>query len=145
VTKLSFDVLGIPVTQGSGAAITNKHTGKAVFVQDHRPKLHAWRADIAHAAANQAAGAFAPRTVPVVMHAIFRVPRPVSEPKRVTAPCKKPDGDKLARALFDGLCGVLYADDSQVVKFSIEKRFARADEAPGVSVWVEWPTQAVDK
>lgn len=138
MTRISFAVRGTPVTQGSARAINHRSTGRAVLIQDKRGRLLDWRADIANAARAAAGDAYAPRGVPVVLSAIFKLQRPQSAPKRVTSPTVKPDADKLARALFDALSSVLYADDSQVVKHSIEKCYARADEAPGVTVWVEW-------
>lgn len=132
--KLNFDVRGTPVTQGSTRAFV---AGKrAIITHDKRKPLMDWRADIAHAAQEAADGDFVPRGVPVTVHAIFRLQRPKSAPKRVLSPTTKPDGDKLARSLFDALTGVLFADDSQVVKFSVEKRYARDDESPGAVVWV---------
>lgn len=134
--KISFDVLGTPQTQGSTKAFVV--AGKARVTHTKRAALMDWRSDIARAAQESADGLFVPRGVPVVLSAIFRLQRPKSAPKRVTSPTTKPDGDKLARALFDALSGVLWVDDSQVVKHQIEKRYARDDEAPGVRVWVEW-------
>lgn len=46
---------------------------------------------------------------------------------------KKPDSDNVIKAVFDGLNGVLWADDVQVVKLLAHKRYA---ETPGVSVLV---------
>lgn len=133
---ISFDVLGTPVTQGSTRAFV---VGKrAIVTHDKRKPLMDWRSDIARAAQACAGGKFAAAGVPVVVTAIFRLQRPKSLPKRITECTKKPDGDKLARSLFDALTGVLWADDSQVVKHSIEKRYAREDEAPGVVVWVKF-------
>jgi crossover junction endodeoxyribonuclease RusA len=133
--KISFDVLGTPVTQGSTRAFVRGN--RAVITHDKRKPLMDWRGDIAHAAQEAAGGVFVPRGVPVMVHAIFLLQRPKSAPKRVVSPTTKPDGDKLARSLFDALTGVLFADDSQVVKFSVEKRYAQEDEAPGARVWVE--------
>lgn len=134
--KIQFNVLGTPVTQGSSKAFV---VGKrAIVTHDKRKPLLDWRGDIAHAAQEASQGEFAPRGVPVSMAAIFRLQRPKSAPKRVLCPTTKPDSDKLLRSLFDALSGVIYADDSQVVKHTVEKRYAREDEAPGVLVWVEW-------
>jgi crossover junction endodeoxyribonuclease RusA len=136
VTRISFDVLGTPVTQGSMKAFAVGR--RAIVTHDKRPQLMDWRGAIASAAQDHANGQFAGKGVPVVIHAVFRLQRPKSAPKRVIYPTTKPDGDKLARSLFDALKGRLYADDSQVVKHSIEKRYAAESEAPGVVVWVDW-------
>ena len=40
-------------------------------------------------------------------------------------PTKKPDIDNIAKIVLDGLNGVAYMDDSQVVALSVEKRYAQ--------------------
>ncbi|KVP19392.1 endodeoxyribonuclease RusA [Burkholderia ubonensis] len=44
---------------------------------------------------------------------------------------KKPDADNVVKALKDGMNGVVYADDGQVVDLWISKRYARV---PGVRI-----------
>jgi Holliday junction resolvase RusA-like endonuclease len=36
----------------------------------------------------------------------------------------KPDGDNLAKAALDGLKGIAWADDSQVCRLLVEKRYS---------------------
>lgn len=38
-------------------------------------------------------------------------------------PTKKPDGDNIAKAILDGLNGVAYDDDCQVVTLRVDKRY----------------------
>ncbi len=65
------------------------------------------------------------------------MPRPVSTPKRVTPPAvKKPDLDKLARAILDALTHTVIADDSQVVELYAHKRLAEIGEAPRARITV---------
>lgn len=127
---ITFEVLGNPVTQGSGKAITDR-AGNARYIPDHRGPLTVWRSSIAHAAQLAADGAFAERGVPVWVSVTFRLQRPRSAPKRVLRPTTKPDIDKLARAALDALSGVLFADDSQVVSLALSKQFAAEGQAPG--------------
>lgn len=47
---------------------------------------------------------------------------------------QKPDLDKLLRALNDGLTGVAFHDDSQVVNIAATKRRAEPGEETGVEV-----------
>jgi len=75
-----------------------------------------------------------PRGVPVRVDAEFVIARP-KKPKYDYPPA--PDSDKALRALNDALAGVVFADDSQVVGGRHWKRFAEADEQPGVRVSVE--------
>lgn len=50
------------------------------------------------------------------------------------AATKKPDADNVLKALKDGMNGVVYVDDSQVVEIRVSKRYGAI---PGVSVVVE--------
>ena len=47
---------------------------------------------------------------------------------------KRPDVDNLAKAVMDGLQGVLFIDDGQVAVLTAEKRYAFE---PGVSIFVQ--------
>lgn len=48
-------------------------------------------------------------------------------------PTKKPDADNVLKAICDGINGIVFKDDVQVVNVSLSKRFG---ETPGVSVRV---------
>lgn len=50
------------------------------------------------------------------------------------AATKKPDADNVLKAIKDGMNGVVYVDDSQVVEIRVSKRYGAI---PGVSVVVE--------
>jgi len=128
--EIRFEVLGNPVTQGSGKAI-NDRSGHARFIPDHRAPLAAWRTDIHNAAEKAAEGRFAPKGTPVWVVASFRLQRPKSAPRRVIRPTTKPDIDKLARASLDAMTGVVFADDSQVVSLALSKCYALPDQPPG--------------
>lgn len=54
---------------------------------------------------------------------VFYMPYPASLPKDRVYPCVKPDIDKLTRTILDALTGVLYIDDSQVVKLEVCKQY----------------------
>jgi crossover junction endodeoxyribonuclease RusA len=61
----------------------------------------------------------------------FGLPKPKSAPKRRRVwPDKRPDLDKLIRAVLDALTQVIFADDSQVVEIRATKDYV----APGVTV-----------
>jgi crossover junction endodeoxyribonuclease RusA len=73
----------------------------------------------------------------VMVDVTFVLYRPKSTPKRHTPPAvKKPDNDKLVRAVFDGMTDVVYSDDSQVVEHHARKRLADIDESPGAIILV---------
>jgi len=48
-------------------------------------------------------------------------------------PTIKPDTDNIAKIILDSLNGIAYKDDKQVIRLSVEKRYA---EEPSVSVWI---------
>ena len=69
----------------------------------------------------------------LIVNLVFGMPIPKSTSKSKTElmangtirPTKKPDVDNLAKAVMDGLNGVAWADDSQVVRVSIYKEYAK--------------------
>jgi Holliday junction resolvase RusA-like endonuclease len=70
--------------------------------------------------------------VEMVLVAVLSVPK--SWPKRRQAaalagterPAKKPDLDNIAKLVWDGLNGVVYGDDSQIVRLTAEKVYGPA-------------------
>lgn len=84
--------------------------------------------------AQQAMGGRRPFDCPVefVMRAVFEVPPSWSKKKQAAALCGlvkptvKPDWDNISKAWNDALNGVVYRDDSLVVKASVEKRYGPA-------------------
>ena len=122
-----FEVLGLPVAQGSMRAFVVK--GRPVITSASK-NLNQWRQLVALRANDIAA---APFEGPVVIELNFRVPKPKSAPKkkRIFA-TKRPDLDKLIRSVLDALTHVLYRDDSQVVQITAMKDYG----PPGVTVTV---------
>jgi Holliday junction resolvase RusA-like endonuclease len=108
----SFFVAGRPVPQGSLKFIQ----GRPIHVR--ATDLAVWRADIAR---NAEAVGYKPVTtgVKVIIKFIFNPPKTVSRP----LPWVKPDLDKLVRAVLDGLSGVAYVDDCQVVELVARKEY----------------------
>lgn len=66
-------------------------------------------------------GPMAGKQEPVELHLEFMFAKPGSAPKKRVYPAIKPDIDKLVRSTLDALTGVLFADDSQVVKLMADK------------------------
>lgn len=133
---LDFTVYGVPIPQGSVRAFVVK--GRAVVTADNRRDLGTWRQEIAAGA--RAAGAV-PCEGPVEVMLTFRLPWPRSRPKRAQWPDKRPDLDKLVRAVLDALTGLAWHDDGQVVALRAVKAYAnsRTDPTPGLSVTVTEP------
>lgn len=69
----------------------------------------------------------------LIVNLVFGMPIPKSTSKSKTElmangtirPTKKPDVDNLAKAVMDALNGVAWVDDSQVVRVSIFKEYAK--------------------
>lgn len=125
---IGFEVRGLPITEGSTRTWMVK--GKAITA--HGPKgLGAWRRAVADVAQRHAPPE--PWEGPVGVRLLFTLPRPKSAPKRKrTWPAKRPDLDKLVRAVLDALTYVIFADDGQVVHIDAGKDYG----APGVTVVV---------
>lgn len=131
-----FVVHGEPIPQGSTKAFVNPRTHRAIVTSDNK-RTRPWRALIDDAARQVCPE---PLRGPVVVKARFTMPRPKSRPKRDLWPDRKPDLDKLARALLDALTGPVLVDDSQVVALDVQKLYVghpRALRDPGAVVEVQ--------
>jgi len=108
-----FFVKGRPVPQGS-----MKFIRPGVMIHSRAHDLAVWRADIAR---NAEVNGYKPVAggVAVVLHFMFIKPKSVTR----DTPFVKPDLDKLVRAVLDGLTGVAYEDDCQVVTLTASKHY----------------------
>jgi len=126
-------VPGEPRAQGSKRGFVVK--GRAVLVESAKG-LGPWRADIKKAASEVD---FYIASGPVSVSLGFILPRPRTASKKLTGfalASKRPDIDKLTRAVLDALTGVWMKDDSQVVELHATKEVAMAIERPGVIIEV---------
>lgn len=121
-------VPGDAAPQGS-----KRHVGGGRMVESSKA-VGPWRERVALAAH---AHGFEVLAGPVRVDLEFVRPRPVSTPKRRTPPAiKKPDLDKLNRAILDALTGIAFGDDAQVTEQHLTKRLAEIGETPGVWITV---------
>jgi len=60
--------------------------------------------------------------------------------KKDAEPTKKPDLDKLIRAAGDALSTIAYRDDAQITFISAMKRYADANQTPGMDIRIGWDT-----
>lgn len=138
---------GTPVRRQNGSLMVN-------IVDDNPAGLSTWRREIVMAAKTEMAGR-GPMKGPVRLSVVFTLAKPASATAEGrTWPFKKPDLDKLVRAVGDALktAGV-YQDDAQVVQFGdVGKSYPRVAEhsldSPGAWIWVcpvssytQWQTQ----
>ena len=135
---IEFFCPGKPQAQGS------KTKGRWGNIREDNKELGPWRERVAMAAyavidGDMSEDAYRPLlTGPIAVGLEFILYRPQATPKSKTPPAtKKPDIDKLERAVLDALTHVLWTDDSQVTHVFKRKRVAEIGESPGVHVWVK--------
>lgn len=139
---LRFHILGVPVPQGSKKGF--KRGKHIAIVDDNAAELAPWRANVSHAAYEaRVAANHATMDGPVALRYTFVFPRTKAARRRDFWKAVKPDGDKLERALWDGMTDAgVYRDDGQVVDWGGRKRLALPDhpnDPPGVYVVVGIP------
>ena len=123
-------VAGIPAPQGS------KTRGRFGGVFESSKRVGPWRDVVQLAAADKCER---PTEAPIALELAFVFGRPASHFKRdgslrATArprPTVTPDLDKLVRAIFDALQGIVYRYDAQVVELRASKDYG---ERPGVRI-----------
>ena len=120
---ISFTVYGTPQPQGSSRAFIPKGWTRAVITSDN-PKLKSWRQELADAALRAFKKGPIERDVAVGVTAIFYFSKPKSAKKSTHSKTTKPDVDKLLRAALDGMTGIAYHDDAQVITASVGKYFS---------------------
>lgn len=79
-------------------------------------------------------GRYLEGSVRALIIAYYKIPKSYSK-KRVQAireglekPTKKPDGDNIAKIIFDSLNGIAYKDDSQITELSVIKKYTEDEE-----------------
>lgn len=127
VRSISFTVYCHPEPQGSSRAFTPKGW-KRPIITSANPDLKSFRQEVSKAAmvARQQAGVndlIFGKHEPVEVRFAFYFMRPPSAPKKRTCHVVRPDADKLCRSCFDALTGIIWADDSQVVRIYAEKHY----------------------
>lgn len=132
---VSFTVHGNPTPKGSYTHMPNGAMLPA-GTTNSRKRMADWRADIKHVATD-AMGTELPTRDPIRLTVEFALPYPQSSVRKYQLgwlPCtKKPDVDKLLRALMDGLTGIVWVDDSQVIACTVNKVYAWSGQ-PGAAV-----------
>lgn len=128
MTAVRVRIEGLPAPQGSKSAKGRRANGSVILVESSK-KLKPWRA-LVKAAAASAVG-WVPGDVPAIargravrMEGWVVMPRPASVPMRHRRyPVTTPDLDKILRSIGDGLTGIVYHDDNQVVGYGVDARY----------------------
>ena len=128
----SVFVPGDPAPQGS-----KRHVGGGVLV-DSCKRLPEWRTDVRAAFIGADGQPKAKFEGPIMVHYDFVLPRRKSTPKRRTPPAtKKPDWEKLSRAIGDAITSAgVWPDDSHVVFATVSKRIAELGETSGCNIMI---------
>ena len=133
-TALSFTVWGIAQPKGSTRAFVPKGWTRAV-VTAANSKTKGWQELVAEAAL---VAMPSPTLIagPIALSVSFYLPRPKSIKTRTVPHTKKPDLDKLVRAVKDGLTRIVWHDDAQVVEVKAWKFYADPHVTPHAFVSV---------
>lgn len=124
--EIDLFVPGHPASQGS-----KRHVGNGVMVESSK-RVKPWRQDVREAAL--AVGT--KLTGPVSVGLRFIMPRPKNA-RPGQAADKRPDLDKLTRAVLDALTSAgTFEDDARVVDLHVTKRLAEPGEIVGCRIIV---------
>lgn len=128
----TFFVEGIPAPQGSKVPVSR---GGRVWLREASSKVKPWREKVKREAQKHFTQ---PTCEPVLIGTEFVLPRTKAMAnKQAPLMTQRPDGDKLTRAVWDALTGVVVDDDSQSVAWWGMKRRAEPGEPAGVRIYVD--------
>ena len=132
-----------PIPKRGGGWLTDATGRPVVGVRHDSEGLIEWQDRVAREA--RVAWTYGRSIGAIGMQLCFVLPRPLNEwstkakglvkPSAIFYPTKKPDVDKLTRAILDAFTGTVYVDDAQVTDVHAWKRYQdNREEAPGVAV-----------
>ncbi len=114
-----FTVYGSPVAQGRP-----RFARAGNFVRAYDPaKSKGWKQDVKAQVLSALGGVPEIHEGPLELQVVFHLPRPKSLPKKVIHHVKKPDCTNLVKGIEDGLNGILWRDDSQLVGVVLRKQY----------------------
>ena len=124
--QVFFTLEGTPVPKGRP-----RFARRGKFVSTYSPKTTVDYETKVSESAKQAMGVTEPLETPLAAYIYITLPIPASYSKKRTAAClageerptKRSDIDNYCKAIFDGMNGIVYVDDSQVVSLHSTKRY----------------------
>lgn len=125
-----IEVPGVPVAKGRPRHAIGR--GERPFIMAYTPAATRLYEEQLRFAGKAAMSGAVPLTGPLAMEVTVYVPIPMSFTKKRTAaaragyefPAKKPDADNFAKIAMDGLNGIVYGDDSQIVDLHVQKLYS---------------------
>jgi len=134
---VTFKVDGTPVPKGRA-----RYARRGNFISTYTPEKTRTYETLIKDAAIEAMGSSEPLETPVSLYLYIRVPIPKScTKKRLEAisngsekPTKKPDASNILKSVEDGMNGVVYHDDSQIINIHVTKVYSTL---PGVDICVK--------
>jgi Holliday junction resolvase RusA-like endonuclease len=111
--------------------------GNPILTSDNS-NLKPWRQQVGQCALEarvKAVDCLAWKGIPVNVDVVFYLYRPKSAKKSDICPTRKPDIDKLGRAVLDALTGILFDDDSQVCDMRLTKAYGTPERT---EITVDW-------
>jgi len=138
---IEFFVPGTPRSKGSTRSFQHAKTGKVVTL-GMSTSTRSWQARVAAFAAEHWTGGVSDKPIYVTCVAVLDRPKCHCGTGKNSARLKDDapyyptghntgDVDKLLRAVLDGLTGVVFRDDCQVVQATTRKRYVHKDDADG--------------
>lgn len=135
-------VPGAPQGKGRARSFVHKQGAMAGKIGHHTPEKTRTYEGIIKSLGMDAMGRAAPLACPVRLEVSAEMAVPVSWPQwkqqmalaGQIAPTGKPDPDNILKAIMDGLNGVAWVDDVQVVQFVLMKRYAAAPRVVAVII-----------
>jgi Holliday junction resolvase RusA-like endonuclease len=134
---VTFKVDGTPVPKGRA-----RYARRGNYISTYTPEKTRTYETLIKDSAIEAMGASEPLETPVSLYLYIRVPIPASATKkRLQAisdgsekPTKKPDASNILKSVEDGMNGIVYHDDSQIINIHVTKVYS---SLPGVDICVK--------
>lgn len=147
IVLLETFVPGKPEPEGSTHAVATRTGARRAYVrqggsEERGERLHAWREMVKAALRDEwleqdDQTPLPPLAGPVAVRCDFYMPRLKSTPKSAEWHASTPDLDKLTRAVWDCLTGIVIVDDRQICdQPGGSKRWAPLDGLPGPGVGI---------
>lgn len=139
--EISFFVAGEPQPKGSTRSFYVKKLDRVVTTTTNR-NTKKWELRIAMEAQHvnelrRTSFYSAEKRCGYEVEAHFLFSRPKSLPKRSRLNTKRPDLDKLVRAVLDGLADIIIPDDSQVISVAASKGYVPEGGTPGARIRIK--------